>query len=99
MRRLITYDHYDGSTACHLGAEKTTKRIQRMYWWPMMVRDIKVWTHSCESCQRAGKFASQQIGLLHPLEPVLRPFERMGMDVVTIIRKAIVLGMMDHGKL
>src|SRR6185369_13069473 len=57
------------------------------YWWPMMARDIDEWTSTCEDCQRADKGYQRRYGSLHPLPPVLRPFERMGVDLVKIVSK------------
>lgn len=89
LRRRIMYDKHDAPWSAHMGTSRTRERIKRLYWWPMVNADIENWVSSCEECQKAEKKRGRAWGYLQPLEPVMRPFQRTGMDLIKIAQKGI----------
>ncbi len=87
LRRALLFDKHDAPWSAHLGLRKTKARVTERFWWPLLSRDVEDWTSSCEDCQKADKGHHRRFGALHPLPPVMRPFERMGMDLVKIVSK------------
>ena len=72
--------------AGHLGAEKTTQRVLRRFYWPSLYRDVKRYCQTCEECQ----LCSKQKGRKAPMVslPIMgEPFERIAMDVVGPLTK------------
>ena len=72
--------------AGHLGAEKTTQRVLRRFYWPSLYRDVKRYCQTCEECQ----LCSKQKGRKAPMVslPIMgEPFERIVMDVVGPLTK------------
>ena len=48
-------------------AERTTRQMEKLYYWPGMRTEIKEYTSSCEACQRQQESNHSKYGLLHPL--------------------------------
>jgi transposase InsO family protein len=90
VRRIIMYDKHDAAWSGHLGVDKTRGRIKSSYWWPTMGVDVERWVARCQDCQRQEKGGRKAFGFLKPLSPVLRPFERMGMDLFKVVKKGLV---------
>lgn len=85
VRRLIMADAHDATWAGHFATAKTRERIARRWWWPTLEEDVDAWVRACESCAQAGKGRRKQFGLLQPIRPVLRPFERVAIDLVDVV--------------
>ena len=43
---------HDSDVNCHLGFAKMLARIRKTFYWNMMVKDIKQYCKTCDSCQR-----------------------------------------------
>jgi hypothetical protein len=71
----------------HPGLAKTMKAISRQYWWPGMLRDIKQFVKSCDSCQRNKPSNQVEPGLLQPLPIPGRNWEQITTDLVTQLPK------------
>ena len=52
--------------------------------------EIERWVARCQDCQRQEKGGRKAFGFLKPLAPVMRPFERMGMDLFKVVKKGLV---------
>ena len=52
--------------------------------------DVERWVARCQDCQRQEKGGRKAFGFLKPLSPVLRPFERMGMDLFKVVKKGLL---------
>lgn len=89
LRRGILFDKHDAPWAAHLGLQKTTQRVKDKFWWPELKSDVVSWVGGCEDCQRADKGNRKKFGMLHPLPPVMLPFQRMGMDLVKMVKKGV----------
>ncbi len=89
IRRIVLYDKHDAAWSAHLGVDKTRGRIKSSYWWPTMGVDVERWVARCQDCQRQEKGGRKAFGFLKPLSPVMRPFERMGMDLFKVVKKGL----------
>lgn len=88
LRRAILYDKHSAPWSAHMGFDKTLARVSHRYWWPTIRAEVEEWVGTCEDCQRAEKGYRKSWGLLKPLQPVERPFERLAMDLIEISPKA-----------
>jgi RNase H-like domain found in reverse transcriptase/Integrase zinc binding domain len=51
LRQDILYWHHDVPWCGHLGIQKSIELVQRQFWWPGMVTDIKNYVQTCYKCQ------------------------------------------------
>ncbi|ELR14136.1 integrase core domain containing protein [Acanthamoeba castellanii str. Neff] len=70
-------------TSWHLGVNRTIDALRRLYWWPGMYPDIEKWVLECVTCQARKNPAERKKGLMMPMPTVSRPFQRVGMDLIT----------------
>ena len=83
IKRRILYEHHDVPAAGHLGRNKTTASIKRLFYWPNMDADIKEYVRTCDVCQRTKARTRKEYGLLQPLPiPSLR-WDQVSMDFIT----------------
>uniref|UniRef100_A0A090XF40 RNA-directed DNA polymerase n=2 Tax=Ixodes ricinus TaxID=34613 RepID=A0A090XF40_IXORI len=80
MRQEILVSCHDDVTAGHLGIKRTIDKIRQRYFWPRMFADITRYVMSCPDCQTRKTPPLRPAGLLQPLPPAQRPFQRVGMD-------------------
>lgn len=81
LRRCIVSSLHDDATAGHLGFYKTFDRLRKRYFWPRMYTTVQKYVKSCVPCQRRKSSPLPSPGLLQPLPPCHRPFERVGIDL------------------
>jgi hypothetical protein len=82
-RESILREYHNGLSACHLGLMKTFEKIRERYFWPGLYSDAKSWIDNCQDCRRLKSPRSRgRQGLLQPLPPAERPFERVAMDIL-----------------
>lgn len=67
----------------HMGVRKTYDRLQRMFFWPGLKRDVAKFIRSCHVCQLTGK-PNQKIPVapLQPISTMFKPFEYLLLDCV-----------------
>jgi len=82
LRTLILQEHHDINTAGHLGIDKTYESISRSFYWPKMIKDVRKYINSCDSCQRNKGTNQQPAGLLQPLDIPNRRWEQVSMDFI-----------------
>ncbi len=80
LRFLVIQRYHDPPLAGHLKVFKTYKRIQTLYTWEGMKRDIVRYVRSCEICQACKPATQKPIGLMIPTAP-LGPWEMIGIDL------------------
>jgi hypothetical protein len=85
IKEGIMYELHDAPYSGHVGVRKTTKLVQRMYWWPGLTRDVEAYVRSCHSCQRAKAVQQKPAGLLRPLPIPQEPWESISMDWITCL--------------
>ena len=57
--------------------------VQRLYWWPSMVKEIKQYAKACALCQRNKGSTQAAPGLLQPLPIPDQPFDSVSMDFIS----------------
>jgi len=83
LRKLIMEEVHETCTeAAHSGYYKTYNRIASTYYWPRMSRDIKLFTKSCDICQKSKPRRHAPVGLLQPIPIPSYPFEVVTMDFI-----------------
>ncbi|GJP47876.1 hypothetical protein CLOM_g7051 [Closterium sp. NIES-68] len=83
LRTLLIQESHDNPTSGHFGVDKTTKMLQRNYYWPNMADDVRKYVSSCTACQIMKSSHQRAAGLLQPLDPPERPWQHVTMDYVT----------------
>ncbi|GJP38085.1 hypothetical protein CLOM_g22530 [Closterium sp. NIES-68] len=83
LRTLLIQESHDNTTSGHFGVDKTTKTLQRNYYWPNMADDVRRYVSSCTACQIIKSSHQRAVGLLQPLDPLERPWKHITMDYVT----------------
>jgi len=86
INRILKQEH-DAKIAGHLGIDKTYERVRRTYYWPRMMRNIRKYIQTCDSCQRNKPSNQKPPGLLHPLEIPNERWESISMDFIVQLPK------------
>lgn len=68
---------------CHPGISKTLSVVRSHFWWKDLVRDVKHFVNSCQSCNQAKSFCHPLAGLHHPLPVPSHPWSHISMDFIT----------------
>ncbi|GJP69736.1 hypothetical protein CLOP_g735, partial [Closterium sp. NIES-67] len=83
LRTLLIQESHDNPTSRHFGVDKTTKTLQRNYYWSNMANDLRKYVSSCTVCHIMKSSHQRAAGLLQPLDPPERPWQHITMDYVT----------------
>ncbi|GJP60385.1 hypothetical protein CLOP_g17596 [Closterium sp. NIES-67] len=83
LRTLLIQESHDNPTSRHFGVDKTTKTLQRNYYWPNMADDVREYVSSSTACQIMKSSHQRAAGLLQPLDPPERPWQHITMDYMT----------------
>jgi hypothetical protein len=69
----VLIEHHDSLMGGHLGIDKTTEKITRLFWWPYMHIDIENHVKTCPACQvskyRNWKPTGHSTGVNTPTAP------------------------------
>ncbi len=84
LRKNIMKEYHASLLAGHLAFLRTFFRIRDKYYWPRMLRDIKEYCRTCETCSLQRRVVTR--AFLHPLEITSAPFEVIGMDFLEPIK-------------
>jgi len=79
---IINEFHSSPLSGGHFGRHSTLLKISKRFWWPRMRKDIFRSIAQCQSCIRIKPSNRPTQGLLQPLPPTTRLFQRIGVDVV-----------------
>ena len=80
-KRVMTALHSESSGG-HFAAMTMVNRIRSAeYWWPHLIRDVRMHVGSCDQCQRTGAPSFRNHWPLTSIIP-LAPFEKWGIDFV-----------------
>ncbi|GBG80046.1 hypothetical protein CBR_g30412 [Chara braunii] len=78
LRSLFLGESQDATG--HFGFKKTAANLLQRFWWPMIMRDAKLYVETCQVCQHDKPRTQAPIGLLKPLPIPKRPVESLSMD-------------------
>ena len=67
VKNRIMREMHDGRYAGHSGITKTLERVTRVFYWPDLRDDVKLYVRMCDACQRNKSSAQRKYGLLQPL--------------------------------
>ena len=73
---------HDSPLAGHPGIAKTINLIRRNFWWPKMIKEIKQYVSTCETCAACKSDRNRPYGLLMSLPIPNRPWEWVSMDFI-----------------
>jgi hypothetical protein len=85
LRQRVIAEVHDVAAGGHLGQSKTLEKVQRLFWWPGVVRDVRDYVASCPSCQRSK--APNKLPKI-PVQPLPVPahrWESVSMDLITAL--------------
>ncbi|KAL4007327.1 hypothetical protein ACER0C_001179 [Sarotherodon galilaeus] len=80
--RVIHWAH-TARFSCHPGKNRTISFLQRLFWWPSLIRDVRDYVAACPTCARNKTPSAPQAGLLRPLPVPKRPWSHIAVDFVT----------------
>lgn len=87
-RHRVLNECHDDVTAGHLGINKTTARITKLYYWPGIFRDIAKYVRKCEVCQRFKPLQQAPAGKMHSSQ-VAQPWHTVCADFVGPLPRSI----------
>lgn len=79
----ILNELHDSPLAGHFGHAKTYQAFSKRFWFPSMKEYIYRYVKSCIECQRNKVYPQKPLGELCPLPIPTRPWESVGMDLIT----------------
>ncbi len=82
LREFLLREVHDVE-AGHLGIEKTYAALQRRFFWPQMLLDVKSYIQSCCVCSKAKHITDKPAGLLNPLPEPRTRWSSVTTDMVT----------------
>jgi hypothetical protein len=80
VQSKLLWEAHDSPTGGHMGERKTRSKLQKMCWWPTMVKDIEDYVRGCKVCAAVKPSQQAPAGLLQPLPIPHRPWEVIGID-------------------
>lgn len=82
IRATIIREAHDIEVSGHLGMNKTAMRVRRHFDWNGLVRDVRQFVLSCESCQSSKSSNTAPAGLAQPIPPPMNKGEAVSIDFV-----------------
>jgi hypothetical protein len=64
LRDFVLEHMHDHPYSGHPGRHRTLQAVQRMFWWPKLVRDIETHVNKCLSCQKTRSGVSALASIL-----------------------------------
>ena len=78
----VLWSNHDDPLIGHFRYVRTLELIQCKYYWPHMVKEIKVYTKSCTACQQAKPTCHKPYGELQSLQQPREPYTNISMDSI-----------------
>ncbi|GJP86047.1 hypothetical protein CLOP_g16111 [Closterium sp. NIES-67] len=83
LRTLLIHESHDSPASRHFRVDKTMKTLQRNYYWPNMVDDVRKYVSRCTDYQIMKSSHQRAAGLLQPLDTPERLWQHVTMDYIT----------------
>lgn len=82
IREEILHHLHNSRTSGHLGRDRTIDLVQKRFYWPGLVEDVKNWCRSCDACARRKSGPTRGRAPLNPSGPPGSPLERIAIDIL-----------------
>ena len=83
VQSRLLHEHHDAITSGHVGRDKLTATLKRLYLWPNLTKAVKAYVASCPTCQRTKANNQAPAGLLQSLPTPEYPWQQVTMDLIT----------------
>ena len=83
LQQQVLQEMHSSPYAGHKGMLKTTKAVERLYWWPNMHKDIQHHVRTCQPCQLNKAKNTKPAGKLSPLPIPGDIWHSMSLDFIT----------------
>jgi hypothetical protein len=88
LKSILLGEAHDTPISGHLGTTKTYKQLSRLFYWPLMIEDVKKYINSCYLCQLNKPMNQKAAGFLQPLPIPTERWEEISMDLITQLPKS-----------
>jgi hypothetical protein len=85
LKRGVISLFHDSTTAGHPGTLRTKLAIEKDFWWPILLQDVKSYVQGCATCQSTKPRTNQPKPPYHPIstEHPQTPFGTIALDFIT----------------
>jgi hypothetical protein len=80
FRTRVIQEIHSTLVTAHPGRNKTRKLVTARYWWPRLAGDVEVYVSNCMPCRSSKYPRDKTPGLLRPIPPPDRTWQRLVMD-------------------
>ena len=87
LRQKLLHDFHNTPCAGHLGVARTTKLIEKYYWWPTLRADVLSHVRACGDCQRNKGATQRPFGEAQPLPVPGYQWQEISMDFIVHLPK------------
>lgn len=87
IRAQLLTELHDAPYSGHLSVNRTTKLIEKDYWWPTLKADVLQHVRRCGDCQRNKGATQRPFGEPTPLLVPSAQWEQISMDFITHLPK------------
>ena len=87
LRSQLLVEYHDVLIAGHQGVKRSLKQLQRSFWWPTALREMRAHIRGCPTCQRIKARHHKQYGKHVGNVPTLRRWEIVSFDFITDLPK------------
>ena len=87
LRSQLLYELHNAPYSGHLGVNRTTKLLEKDYWWPTLRSDVLQYVKTCGDCQRNKGSTQRAFGTPIPLTVPSAQWEQISMDFITHLPK------------
>jgi Integrase zinc binding domain/Chromo (CHRromatin Organisation MOdifier) domain len=83
LTQELLYLYHDDQLAGHWGIEKTRELLERKFYWPTLVVDVREYVTTCFTCQNIAISRHKPYGKLESLPVPEGPWQEVSLDFIT----------------